>query len=118
MTAQDVAKLVTPGEIADMAGRTPAAVSNWRANPNLEFPDPIGGSAARPLFSEPEVTKWLESRGYKITMDRGERQIWSVFNGLRGTVSIEGLTDALLAVMLSLIHISEPTRRTPISYAV
>lgn len=99
MTDQEVARLVTPGEIAEMAGRTPAAVSNWRANPNLRFPDPTGGSAARPLFSESEVIEWLKARGYEITTDRGERQIWSVFNGLRGAISIEALTDALLAVM-------------------
>lgn len=99
MTDQEFAKLIAPGEIAEMAGRTPAAVSNWRANPNLQFPDPVGGSAARPLFSEFEVTTWLKARGYEITVDRGERQIWSVFNGLRGKISIEALTAALLAVM-------------------
>lgn len=110
MTNQDVAKLVAPGEIAEMAGRTPAAVSNWRANPNLRFPDPVGGSAARPLFSELEVTTWLKSRGYEITVDRGERQIWSAFNGLRGKISIEALTAALLALM-SARFIAESDRK-------
>jgi hypothetical protein len=110
MTNQEVAKLVAPGEIAEMAGRTPAAVSNWRANPNLQFPDPVGGSAARPLFSELEVTTWLKSRGYEITVDRGERQIWSAFNGLRGKISIEALTAALLALM-SARFIAESDRK-------
>ena len=31
---------------------------------------------------------------------------------------VAGIADLFLVVILSLIHISEPTRRTPISYAV
>jgi len=93
-------RLLAPSEIAEMAGVSRAAVSNW-SNPNRDmgFPARAGGSEARPLFDADEVEAWLTDRGYTIQQDRGERAIWSLMNRFRGEVSVETLTEAVMATL-------------------
>ncbi|WP_437008235.1 N-6 DNA methylase [Streptomyces sp. enrichment culture] len=52
------ASVVTAAQIARLAGVTRAAVANWRRRHD-DFPPPVGGTAAGPLFSLSEVEKWL-----------------------------------------------------------
>lgn len=99
MTPRDVRGLVSPSDIAEMAGVSRAAVSNWRASERTEFPRPAGGSEARPLFDVAEVEEWLTGRGHAVRKDRGERQVWSTLNRFRGEWSIETINDALLSVL-------------------
>ena len=42
----DDGSLVAPSDIAEMAGVSRAAVSNWRKR-NDDFPDPVGGTPAK-----------------------------------------------------------------------
>ena len=50
--------MVTAAQIARLAGVTRAAVANWRRRHD-DFPPPVGGTTAGPLFSLSEVEKWL-----------------------------------------------------------
>jgi hypothetical protein len=62
------------GDIARLAGVGRAAVSNWRRRYD-DFPQPIGGTAASPLFSLPEVEDWLRRNGKSYEMSLGDR-VW------------------------------------------
>ncbi|WP_433657903.1 N-6 DNA methylase [Nocardia sp. CA-128927] len=53
---------ITAAAIARLAGVGRAAVSNWRKR-YPDFPDPIGGSAASPVFSRSQVSAWLVETG-------------------------------------------------------
>ncbi|MEO3855762.1 N-6 DNA methylase [Acrocarpospora sp. B8E8] len=53
---------VTAAEIARLAKVERAAVSNWRRR-HQDFPAPVGGTAANPLYALTEVEGWLEARG-------------------------------------------------------
>ena len=46
--------LVSPSDVAVLANVTRAAVSNWRKRRH-DFPLPIGGTTANPLFSRSEI---------------------------------------------------------------
>src|ERR1700678_2470785 len=54
--------LMTAAGIARLAGVGRAAVSNWRKR-HLDFPRPVGGSPASPLFSREAVVAWLKTTG-------------------------------------------------------
>src|SRR5665647_41535 len=65
-----------------------------------------GSSVAK---SEPGSTSW-------VVVIIGQEYLWSRFDPF--LAHARGLPASGLSSLLSLIHISEPTRRTPISYAV
>lgn len=52
-------RLINRQGIAELAGVTPAAVTNWITRPNVEFPTSIDGE----LFDADEVQRWLASTG-------------------------------------------------------
>ncbi|MFD0684292.1 N-6 DNA methylase [Actinomadura fibrosa] len=52
---------VTAADIARLAGVGRAAVSNWRRR-HPDFPRPVGGTAASPVFSLAEITAWLRDQ--------------------------------------------------------
>lgn len=92
--------LLSPSDIADMAGVSRAAVSNWRKR-LPDFPQPVGGSAAKPLFSAEEVRAWLEGRGHQLRQDAGESQVWAAMNLLRGSLSVDDAADLLLSLLVA-----------------
>ncbi|MRH92816.1 N-6 DNA methylase [Nocardia sp. SYP-A9097] len=53
---------MTATEISRLAGVTRATVSNWRRR-HADFPQPIGGTEARPVFDLNEVQSWLAGHG-------------------------------------------------------
>ncbi|HEX8095257.1 N-6 DNA methylase [Jatrophihabitans sp.] len=94
--------LVAPSEIAEMAGVSRAAVSNWRASGrSTNFPQLAAGSEARPLFNLDEVTAWLHGRGYSVTQDSGGRGLWAVLNQFRGEWPAEDLSELLLSLLVA-----------------
>ena len=93
----DDGSLVAPSDIAEMAGVSRAAVSNWRKR-NDDFPDPVGGTPAKPLFSRAEVVAWLNSRDYQVREDSGEGLVWAALNALRGTLQPDESAQLLLAL--------------------
>ncbi|MFF7492642.1 N-6 DNA methylase [Streptomyces rubiginosohelvolus] len=94
MTAEDEVPgaAVTAAEIARLAGVTRAAVSNWRRR-RSDFPAPVGGTPASPLFSLAEVRQWLEGQreGREVSE---EVRLWQALRGTYG----EEMVRALAAV--------------------
>ncbi|MER6099079.1 N-6 DNA methylase [Streptomyces sp. NPDC001728] len=94
MTAEDEVPgaAVTAAEIARLAGVTRAAVSNWRRR-RSDFPAPVGGTPASPLFSLAEVRQWLEGQreGREVSE---EVRLWQALRGAYG----EEMVRALAAV--------------------
>jgi hypothetical protein len=79
----------TAAEIARSAGVTRAAVSNWRRR-RSDFPQPVGGTAASPLFSIAEVQRWLDEQreGREVT---GEVRLWQELRGVYGGAMVRAL---------------------------
>lgn len=59
--ARAPAELVTPGEIARMAGVQYGAVSNWRVR-HADFPIPWYERGRSVLFVRDEIDEWLAAR--------------------------------------------------------
>lgn len=81
---------VAAGDIARLAGVGRAAVSNWRRR-FPDFPQPVGGSSASPLFALTEVERWLSrhDRPFQLTpVDR-------VWQSLRGAAADLELGDRI-----------------------
>ena len=93
----DDGSLVAPSDIAEMAGVSRAAVSNWRKR-NDDFPDPAGGTPAQPLFARAEVVAWLARRDYQVQEDSGEGLVWAALNALRGSLQPDESAHLLLAL--------------------
>ncbi len=97
MTWTGGAGLVAPSDIAELAGVTRGAVSNWRKRQN-DFPKQVGGTSTKPLFSSAEVTAWLTGRGYAVKRDDGQSSLWSAMNKLRGSLRPETMTDLVASL--------------------
>lgn len=80
--------VVTAAGIARLAGVGRAAVSNWRRR-HPDFPRPVGGSGASPVFSLAEVEGWLRAQGKMAEVPLRER-VWQALEG-----HPEGLAAAL-----------------------
>lgn len=73
--------LVAPSDIADMASVSRGAVSNWRKRAD-DFPQPVGGTATKPLFDRGAVENWLRVTG-KSVVTNYEMRTWARMNALR-----------------------------------
>ncbi|WP_245667051.1 N-6 DNA methylase [Actinomadura latina] len=65
---------MTAGDIARLVGVGRATVSNWRRR-HGDFPRPVGGTAASPLFSLADVEAWLRRNGKPFEVSLGDR-VW------------------------------------------
>ena len=81
--------LLSPSDIAELAGVSRAAVSNWR-NRFPDFPQRADGTDARPLFDRVQVTDWLFAQG-KTVRESSALQVWSAVNALRPFASLDEL---------------------------
>ncbi|WP_285633731.1 N-6 DNA methylase [Actinoallomurus iriomotensis] len=84
--------VVTAAQIARLAGVTRAAVANWRRRHD-DFPAPVGGTAAGPLFSLSEVEKWLagQRKGRSVSP---EVALWQSLRSAHG----DDMTAALARI--------------------
>jgi len=64
---------VTSGEIADLAGKDPSAVTHWRKG-KKEFPEPVVGGRS-PLFRYDEAHDWLEEHN-KLAHEPEPAWLW------------------------------------------
>ena len=87
--------LVAPSDIAEMAGVSRAAVSNWRKRAE-DFPEPVGGTAAKPLFARPAIEQWLLDNDKTVVKQGGGARVWAALNATRGHL---GLSDAAALVL-------------------
>jgi hypothetical protein len=90
---------LTPSDIAQLAGVSRGAVSNWRAR-NPDFPEAVAGTAGKPLFDRTQVELWLRQHGYEL-QDAAALRVWSALNSSRGSLAMDDLVyeaHRLLAV--------------------
>ena len=91
--------LLAPSDIAEIAGVSRAAVSNWRRRENLGFPAPTGGTTSRPLFDKAAVLAWLRAQGKSVNQDRmSVNAVWELINLMRGHVELDDALDALMTL--------------------
>ncbi|WP_445442788.1 N-6 DNA methylase [Clavibacter sp. km1a] len=96
MTVPNAEGLLGPSDIADLAGVSRAAVSNWRKR-IPDFPEPSGGTANRPLFATSDIEAWLATHPEKNKSATGARAeskawdtgLWGAANLFRGRASME-----------------------------
>ena len=63
---------VSAADIARLADVGRTAVSNWRRR-YADFPQPVGGTPASPLFALAEIETWLRDQGKLLEMPLAER---------------------------------------------
>ena len=63
--------LVSAAEVARNNGVGRSTVTNWRKQ-NADFPEPRGGTEARPLYSRKEIKDWLNQYSLKIRGSHGK----------------------------------------------
>lgn len=94
-------RLLTTQQIAERAGVSRTAVSNW-AKRHADFPQPVSGPSARPvLFDEEAVERWLDASGRQSEAPRRTvaEQVKDDLVSLGSTgVSLAGTAAAFLAV--------------------
>lgn len=95
------ARLVSPSDVAQMSQRSRAAVSNWRANENLKFPQPAGGTSSRPLFNYDEIVAWLAERDIHVKQDSPDMALWSILNTARGRMRVRESVEFAVTVLVA-----------------
>ncbi|MFF3391710.1 N-6 DNA methylase [Streptomyces sp. NPDC002669] len=83
--------VVTAAQIARLAGVTRAAVANWRRRHD-NFPAPVGGTAAGPLFALEEIEIWLadQRKGRGVSP---EVALWQALRASYGDDMTTALAD-------------------------
>lgn len=83
------ARKITTTEIAELAGVSTAAVSQWRKRHPETFPQAIPGKGRAILFDRTAVLNWLKNN------DRPIRQGWEMADAIRGVVKTSQYGPAL-----------------------
>ena len=97
MTGQYDGDLVGINEIAEMAGVSRQAVTNWRARAT-DFPNPVSELASGPIFRRSQIRSWLRRNKRKLPMT----QIISVINfkgGVGKTTTTVAMAETFSAEM-------------------
>jgi hypothetical protein len=111
MTLQPGGGLLAPSDIADLAGVSRAAVSNWRKR-MTDFPQPAGGTTNKPLFAASEVEGWLTAHPDKKRVEsmktsaakEWDSQLWGVANLFRGHTSVHAIGEIFVQTAVDLIE--------------
>ncbi|WP_216695300.1 N-6 DNA methylase [Dietzia psychralcaliphila] len=89
--------LVAASDIADLAGVSRAAVSNWRRRHD-DFPPQVAGTKTKPLYALSEVQAWLKKKKYTVDRVSTEAKVWAAMNTLRGLYSPEQSATIVIAL--------------------
>lgn len=92
---------ITTTEIANLAGVSTAAVSQWRKRHSETFPQPIPGKGRAVLFDRTAVLNWLKEN------DRPIQNSWGMADEIRGVVDATQYGTAL-AIFAARASISAP----------
>lgn len=95
MSTQVSDALLSPSDIADLAGVKRPVVSNWRKR-HADFPSAVAGTEAKPLFARSDVLTWLRQRGHKVDDGGAGGRLWSALNAIRDRVSLDDAADFVL----------------------
>lgn len=105
MSTQGSDALLSPSDIADLAGVNRPVVSNWRKR-HADFPSAVSGSEAKPLFARSDVLAWLRQRGHKIEDGGPEGRLWAALNAIRDRVPFDDAAGFVL--LLSTLKCVKP----------
>lgn len=90
--------LVSLADVAEMAGVTRPAVSNWRRR-YPDFPTPERETGATSLFRLADLKRWMNKHGKRLEVPSTEQLVWSALNRTRGTALPEEAAEAGLIVV-------------------
>ena len=93
-------------DIARLAGVGKAAVSNWRRR-FADFPEPVGGTAASPLFRLGAVERWLAEHDRQIEVSPADR-VWQWLRTETDDLQLGALVGYLGAFAVFLHRRPEP----------
>lgn len=110
MTIRPTKGLLAPSDVAELAGVSRAAVSNWRRRMR-DFPQPTAGTASKPLFAAKDIADWLERHPEKSqaarrgpeTVSAREANLWGVANELRGGLSVQDMAELYSVLAASVL---------------
>ena len=102
----DAEATVAAHDIARLANVGRAAVSNWRRR-FPDFPEPVAGSSASPLYALMEVEEWLTRHGKQFQLMPGDR----VWQRVRGAVDDLRLGDLVGYLGAFLVFLRRDARR-------
>ena len=102
----DSEALVSLADVAEMAGVSRPAVSNWRRR-NPDFPAPVRETGATSLFRLAELQAWMSQHGKPLKTLSVDQLVWSALNRIRGEVRPE---EAALAGMTVLGYLALTSR--------
>ena len=97
MTAFDprpsTSSLINAGEIADIAGVGPSAVSNWKRR-HSDFPAEVEDG----LFDRDEVITWLRDAGKNVNLGHEsiDALIWRLADVVRGVLRVDEMPEVML----------------------
>lgn len=97
---------VAANDIARLANVGRAAVSNWRRR-YPDFPKPVAGTAASPLYALTEVEAWLIRHGKDFELGPGDR-LWQRIRGTVDDLRLGALIGQVGAFLV--FHQREPQR--------
>jgi type I restriction-modification system DNA methylase subunit/predicted DNA-binding transcriptional regulator AlpA len=86
--------LVSLADVAEMAGVTRPAVSNWRRRNQEDFPAPVAETGATSLFRLGDVRQWMARHGKRLDVRSVDQLVWSALNPARGVVLPEEAAQA------------------------
>jgi predicted DNA-binding transcriptional regulator AlpA/SAM-dependent methyltransferase len=90
--------LISLADLADMAGVSRPAVSNWRRR-NDDFPSPVKETGATSLFRLAELQAWMRSHGKRFKAPSVDQLVWSALNRMRGQVLPEEAAEAAMILL-------------------
>lgn len=95
MTGHPIQGLVSPSDVAELAGVSRGAVSNWRKRHN-DFPEAVGGSPSKPLFDRSAIVAWLKRNGREVKEMPAGHLLWSALNDVRDVLPVDQAVQLLL----------------------
>lgn len=94
----DGATLVSLADVAQMAGVSRPAVSNWRRR-YADFPKPVAETGATSLFLLADLTAWMAKHGKRFDVRSVDQLVWSALNPARGAVLPERAAQTAMILL-------------------
>ncbi len=99
--SQNLDLLVSLKDIAELANKTPSAVSNWRRR-HEDFPSPRIETASGALFDFDEVQAWLLATKRLTKPVSAEQILWNLANSLRSWLDLPTISRFVIALLVYL----------------
>jgi hypothetical protein len=93
---------LSSADIARLAGVGRAAVSNWRRR-FADFPSPVGGTAASPLYRLADVEGWLRAHGRTAEITPLDR-VWQDVRSQVDDLELEDAVGSLCGLLVLLLR--------------